>query len=143
MPCSGFGHALASAHIGTRVYPPSHRSGVTNLLDDPIVLGAVGDDLDVGQTCSSLGATKKRAPSLRIASYSLADIETFSVHVSLAHSQIHFPTGKTRLKPLFSSLTRSLIWRKSVWLVAARSSRALLAEQDLEPPASRFSEAGV
>src|SRR6266516_372490 len=87
-----------------------------------------------GQTCSLVGATKKRAWSRRTASYSLVDSVIRSAQVSLAHSQIQSPIGSTRLKPSFTSFTRSLTSRNKAWFVAARASRSYRSEIDMQPP---------
>jgi hypothetical protein len=72
---------------------------------------------------------------LRTDSYSSVVIDTRSVQVSLAHSQIHSPTDNPRPEPSFKSSMRSLISRNSDWFLAARSSRSRTSpEKDTSNP---------
>src|ERR1700675_3045192 len=56
-----------------------------------------------------------------------------AMHDWSAHSQTHSPSGNTRLNASFNSLTRSLIWRKNDWFLAARDPRSS-TETDMTDP---------
>src|SRR5665213_2845946 len=65
---------------------------------------------------------------------------------TFAHSQIHSPTGTTRLKASFSSLTRSLAPRNKAWFFAARAARSrAICETDMSDPqcGAKERQAGV
>jgi hypothetical protein len=57
----------------------------------------------VERPCSSAGDEEARFVAADALSYSAVDISIRSAQVSYAHSQIHAPSGITRLKPSFRS----------------------------------------